>query len=49
VTGRKLALAFEVGEGEAESGDVEAEGPAGEEQILELMKETLGARERGED
>jgi len=46
VTGRKLALTFEVGEGEAETGDVEAEGPAGEEQILELMKETLGARER---
>jgi hypothetical protein len=49
VTGRKLALAFEVGEGEAETGEVEAEGPAGEEQILELMKETLGAREREGD
>jgi DNA polymerase-3 subunit gamma/tau len=45
VTGRKLLLEFEVGEGEAE-GDAVAEGPAGEEQILELMKETLGARER---
>jgi hypothetical protein len=46
VTGRKLALAFEVGEGGADDVEVEAEGPAGEEQILELMKETLGARER---
>jgi hypothetical protein len=46
VTGRKLAVAFEVGEGEAPTGEAEAEGPAGEEQILELMKETLGARER---
>jgi DNA polymerase-3 subunit gamma/tau len=46
VTGRKLALAFEVGEGDADAGEAAAEGPAGEEQILELMKETLGARER---
>jgi DNA polymerase-3 subunit gamma/tau len=46
VTGRKLGLEFATGEdaGEAASGD--REGPAGEEQILELMKETLGARER---
>jgi len=47
VTGRKLVLAFAVGEG-GESGDddPEAEGPAGEERILELMKETFDARER---
>ncbi|HET8893060.1 MAG TPA: DNA polymerase III subunit gamma/tau [Gaiellaceae bacterium] len=44
VTGRRLALAFAVGEGEVE--DMEAEGPAGEEQILELLKNDLGARER---
>jgi DNA polymerase-3 subunit gamma/tau len=49
VTGRRLALEFEVGEAEeSEQADVEAEGPAGEDQILELMKETLGARERDE-
>jgi DNA polymerase-3 subunit gamma/tau len=48
VTGRRLSLTFALGEG----GDVEAaagpEGPAGEERILELMKETFDARERGE-
>jgi DNA polymerase III subunit gamma/tau len=44
VTGRRLALAFEVGEngGEAEP---EHEEPAGEEQIIELMKGTFDARE----
>jgi DNA polymerase-3 subunit gamma/tau len=47
VTGRKLAIAFAVGEGDplARSAD-DAEGPAGEEQILELLKNDLGARER---
>ncbi|HSX22198.1 MAG TPA: hypothetical protein VLE97_05425, partial [Gaiellaceae bacterium] len=45
VTGRKLAIAFAVGEGGGEV-DAEAEGPAGEEQILELLKNDLGARER---
>ena len=49
VTGRRLALEFEFGEGEAEHAGAEVEGPAGEEQILELMKETLGARERQGD
>ena len=44
VTGRKLAIAFAVGEGDAE--DAEPEGPAGEEHFLELMKETFDARER---
>jgi DNA polymerase III subunit gamma/tau len=49
VTGRKLAVAFAVGEGDplARSAE-EAEGPAGEEQILELLKTDLGAREREE-
>ena len=45
VTGRRLALAFAVGEGGGDVDD-EAEGPAGEEQILELLKNDLGARER---
>jgi DNA polymerase-3 subunit gamma/tau len=44
VTGRKLAIAFAVGaDDEAVEDD---EGPAGEERILELMKETFDARER---
>jgi DNA polymerase-3 subunit gamma/tau len=47
VTGRRLALAFEVGE-HGEADDDEAEGPAGEERILELIKENLDAREREE-
>jgi DNA polymerase-3 subunit gamma/tau len=45
VTGRKLALEFAVGEN---GGDAEAqpdEGPAGEEEIFELMKETFDAHE----
>jgi DNA polymerase III subunit gamma/tau len=46
VTGRRLAVAFEFGEG-GELDDEEHEGPAGEERILELMKETFDARERG--
>jgi DNA polymerase-3 subunit gamma/tau len=45
VTGRHLGLAF--AEGEARSDDAEADDePAGEEKILELVKETLDARER---
>jgi DNA polymerase-3 subunit gamma/tau len=46
VTGRKLGLEFATGEDAGEAASGEREGPAGEEQILELMKETLGARER---
>ena len=45
VTGHRLALAFAVGADEVAE-DVEHEGPAGEERILELMKETLDAHER---
>ena len=47
VTGRRLAVAFAVGES---GGDAEAEpeGPAGEERILELLKTDLDAREREE-
>jgi DNA polymerase-3 subunit gamma/tau len=44
VTGRRLELVFELGEArEAPAAD---EGPAGEERILELLKETFDARER---
>jgi DNA polymerase-3 subunit gamma/tau len=49
VTGRRLALAFEVGEngGEAEAREVEE--PASEEEIIELMKGTFDAREVSEE
>ena len=47
MTGRKLAIAFAVGEG-GDGEDAEPEGPAGEEHFLELMKETFDARERDE-
>jgi DNA polymerase-3 subunit gamma/tau len=48
VTGRRLALAFEVGEngGEAEP---EPDEPASEEEIIELMKGTFDAREVSEE
>src|SRR5207244_4819030 len=46
VTGRRLALAFAVGDVAEGDDDEEPEGPAGEERILELMKETFDARER---
>ena len=42
VTGRRLTVGFSVGEDAAEE---EAEEPAGEERILELMKQTFDARE----
>jgi DNA polymerase III subunit gamma/tau len=45
VTGRHLGLAF--AEGEARGGDAdESDEPPGEDKILELVKETLDARER---
>ncbi len=47
VTGRRLVLAFAVGDAEAE-GAGELEGPAGEDRILELLKNDLGAVEREE-
>jgi DNA polymerase-3 subunit gamma/tau len=47
VTGRRLVLAFAVGDAEAE-GAGELEGPAGEDRILELLKSDLGAVEREE-
>jgi DNA polymerase III subunit gamma/tau len=45
VTGRRLGLAFAEGEARADDADEDDE-PAGEEKILELVKETLDARER---
>jgi DNA polymerase-3 subunit gamma/tau len=44
VTGRRLELLFELGE--AREAPVAEEEPAGEETILELLKETFDARER---
>jgi DNA polymerase III subunit gamma/tau len=44
VTGRRLELAFELGE--ASEAPAAEEEPAGEERILELLKETFDARER---
>jgi DNA polymerase-3 subunit gamma/tau len=46
VTGRRLGVAFALGEGGEDT--PESEEPAGEERFLELLKETFDARERGE-
>jgi DNA polymerase-3 subunit gamma/tau len=46
VTGRRLGVAFALGEGGEDA--PESEEPAGEERFLELLKETFDARERGE-
>jgi DNA polymerase-3 subunit gamma/tau len=43
ITGRKLAVSFELGEHSA--GEHEYEGPASEEDVVELMKSTFDARE----
>jgi DNA polymerase III subunit gamma/tau len=48
VTGRRFALAFSVGEGDGETEVEEEEGPASEEEILALMRETFDARETEE-
>jgi DNA polymerase III subunit gamma/tau len=48
VTGRRFALAFALGENGGEQ-DEEASGPAGEEAILQLMKDSLDARELDEE
>jgi DNA polymerase-3 subunit gamma/tau len=45
VTGRRLALAFAVGEADIE-GAAELDEPAGEDRIIELLKSDLDARER---
>ena len=46
VTGRRLALAFALGANGETEHTQEPEGPAGEDRILELLTETLDARER---
>ena len=43
VTGRRLTIGFIVGEDAAEVDETDE--PAGEERILELMKQTFDARE----
>jgi DNA polymerase III subunit gamma/tau len=48
VTGRRLTLAFAVGEGDPQEPESE-EGPASEEEIISLMKSTFDAREIGDD
>jgi hypothetical protein len=45
VTGRHLALAFEVGENGGEADEPAPDEPASEEEIIELMKGTFDARE----
>jgi DNA polymerase III gamma/tau subunit len=45
VTGRRLELAFEVGENGGDTGEPEPDEPVSEEQIIELMKGTFDARE----
>jgi hypothetical protein len=49
LTGRRLELEFAVGEGRGGAEEAADEGPAGEERIIELMKETFDAREREAD
>jgi DNA polymerase-3 subunit gamma/tau len=49
LTGRKLELEFAVGEAGSSVDAIDDEGPAGEERIIELMKETFDAREREAD
>jgi DNA polymerase III subunit gamma/tau len=50
VTGRRLTLAFAVGEGEGEPDEPDSkEAPATEEEIISLMKTTFDAREIGDD
>jgi DNA polymerase III subunit gamma/tau len=45
VTGRRLTLAFSIGEGEAEDDADEEDAPVTEEEIISLMKSTFDARE----
>jgi len=44
VTGRKLAIAFELGDASRQE-DADDDAPASEEDVLELMKSTFDARE----
>jgi len=49
VTGRRLALAFEVGENGGDAEPPPDDEPASEEEIIELMKGTFDAREVSEE
>jgi DNA polymerase-3 subunit gamma/tau len=49
VTGHRLALAFEVGEGPHEEPEAAEEEPATEDEIISLMKTTFDAREIGKE
>jgi hypothetical protein len=49
VTGRRLALAFAVGENGGETASSTPDEPVGEEKILELVKETFDAHEREDE
>ena len=49
VTGRKLAVSFEVGEAPPEEAAEAEEEPASEEEIISLMKTTFDAREIDDD
>jgi DNA polymerase III subunit gamma/tau len=46
VTGRKLAVAFAIGDDEETEDEDSSEEPIGEEKFMELLKETFDARER---
>ena len=46
VTGRRLAVAFALGEDGETEDDEQSDEPVGEEKFLELLKETFDARER---
>ena len=46
MTGRKLGVAFAEGDNPGEAGTAADDEPPGEEQILELVKDTFDARER---
>ena len=46
VTGRRLAVAFALGEDGEETEEPVDDEPVGEEKFLELLKETFDARER---
>src|SRR4029079_17923982 len=49
ITGRHLALAFEVGENGGDSDEPASDEPASEEEIIELFKGTFDAREVSEE
>jgi len=46
VTGRRLAVAFAIGDDEVADEDESSDEPIGEEKFMELLKETFDARER---